>query len=401
MNFNQKELVKSTVPILKTNGTDLTKYFYRRMFKDHPELKNIFNMSNQASGKQQHALAGAVLAYAEHIENPEVLINVLKSIGNKHVSLNISPEQYDIVGFHLISSIKEVLGDTATDDLIEAWTQAYNELAQIMISIEEGLYQSNLKKSGGWKGWRAFIIADIVEESSEVKSFYLKPKDQDLIGDYLPGQYLSVKLFVPELGHEQVRQYSLSSAFNPEYYRISVKKEQNNSNSPDGIVSNLLHGKDKGDEIWVSAPSGVFHTSFATDHPLVLISGGIGITPLLSMLETNKNSLQENPTVWVHSCRNEKVHAFKEHINVLNKDSQWLTTHVFYETLSEKENTSVKEGRIDLSELKDEVLIDNAKYYICGPEVFIKVQYNSLINLGVAQEDILYEEFGPQLLHFN
>src|ERR1700750_2848122 len=221
MNSNQKKLVTSTVPVLKTNGTDLTKHFYARMFKHHPELKNIFNMSHQASGKQQHALAGAVLAYAEHIENPEVLINVLKSIGNKHVSLNISPEQYDIVGHHLISSIKEVLGEAATDELIEAWTQAYSELAQIMISIEEDLYQSTLKKEGGWKGWRTFVIADIVEESSEVKSFYLKPKDQGSIADYLPGQYLSVKLFIPGLGHEQVRQYSLSSAFNPEYYRIS------------------------------------------------------------------------------------------------------------------------------------------------------------------------------------
>ncbi|KMQ65529.1 dihydropteridine reductase [Chryseobacterium angstadtii] len=400
MNSNQKKLVKSTVPVLQTNGTDLTRHFYTRMFKHHPELKNLFNMSNQASGKQQHALAGAVLAYAEHIENPEVLINVLKSIGNKHVSLNITPEQYDIVGHHLVSSIKEVLEEAATDDLIEAWTEAYNELAQIMISIEADLYESNVKKEGGWKGWRTFIISEIIEESSEVKSFYLKPKDQRPIADYLPGQYLSVKLFIPGLGHEQARQYSLSSAFNPEYYRISVKRE-NNGNAPDGVVSNVLHRKKAGDEIWVSAPSGVFHAGVESNQPLVLISGGIGVTPLLSMLETNKKRLQENTTVWLHSCRNEKVHAFKEQIDLLNRDNEWLTTHIFYETLAQNGNDSVKEGRIDLAELKDEVLIDDAKYYICGPEVFIKVQYNSLIKLGVAQEDILYEEFGPQLLHFN
>ncbi|WP_228453095.1 globin domain-containing protein [Chryseobacterium sp. CH1] len=146
MNTKQKELVKATVPVLKSNGTDLTKHFYTRMFKHNPELKNIFNMGNQASGKQQNALAGAVLAYAENIENPEVLINALKSIGNKHVSLNITPDQYDIVGLHLISSIQEVLGETANTELIEAWTQAYNELAQVMISIENDLYQSTLKK---------------------------------------------------------------------------------------------------------------------------------------------------------------------------------------------------------------------------------------------------------------
>ncbi|PTT41764.1 NO-inducible flavohemoprotein [Chryseobacterium sp. HMWF028] len=400
MNTNQKALVKATVPVLKTNGTDLTKHFYTRMFKHNPELKNIFNMSHQASGKQQNALAGAVLAYAEQIENPEVLINVLKSIGNKHVSLHITPEQYDIVGLHLISSIKEVLGEAASDELIEAWTQAYNELAQIMISIEHELYESTLKKEGGWKGWRAFVIADIVEESDEIKSFYLKPMDNKSIADYLPGQYISIKTFIPALGHEQPRQYSLSSAFNPEHYRISVKREKNSQNLPDGIVSNVLHQKAIGDEIWVSAPAGVFHTNQVSEDPLVLISGGVGATPLLSMLETQKNTLQNNTVVWLHSCRDEKAHAFKDHVNHLNTNNQWLTTHIFYETV-ENNSDLVKKGRINLHEIKEEILIDNAKYYICGPEAFIKAQYNSLLQLGIAKENILYEEFGPQLLHLN
>ena len=111
MNTSQKELVKATVPVLKASGNDLITYFYQRMLTNNPELKDIFNMANQASGKQQNALTGAVLAYAENIEDPTVLINTLKSIGNKHVSLNIQPAQYDIVGNHLIGSIKEVLGD--------------------------------------------------------------------------------------------------------------------------------------------------------------------------------------------------------------------------------------------------------------------------------------------------
>ncbi|MBK1897677.1 NO-inducible flavohemoprotein [Chryseobacterium paridis] len=400
MDDKQKALVKATVPVLKTNGTDLTKHFYSRMFTHNPELKNLFNMSNQASGKQQNALAGAVLAYAEHIENPGVLINALQSIGNKHVSLHISPEQYDIVGLHLISSIKEVLGDAASTDLIEAWTIAYNELAKIMISLEDKMYESTLKKVGGWKGWRTFVIADIIEESSEIKSFYLTPKDSKPIADYLPGQYISVKTFVPLLGYEQPRQYSLSSAFNPKYYRISVKREKN-QHSPDGIVSNLLHQKSIGDEIEATAPSGIFHADLVTEDPLVLISGGVGATPLLSMLETNKNNLQKNTVVWLHSCRDEKVHAFKDHVNHLDQNNNWLTTHIFYENIEKEENNLVKKGRINLHEIKEEILIDKAKYYICGPEAFIKVQYDSLMQLGIAKENILYEEFGPQLLHLN
>jgi len=400
MNASQKELIKATVPILRTNGNDLITYFYQRMLSNNPELKNIFNMANQASGKQQNALSGAVLAYAENIEDPTVLINTLKSIGNKHVSLNIQPEQYDIVGNHLIGSIKEVLGDLATLELIEAWTCAYNELAQIMISIEADMYQKTINKIGGWKGWRTFIISKIVKESDEINSFYLKPEDNKEIADFYPGQYISVSAFIPELGHKQPRQYSLSSYSNSEYYRISVKKEISQNTTPDGIVSNALHNKKEGDIIEVSAPAGVFFADPKAKNPLVLVSGGVGLTPMMSMVETNKNSLQKNRTVWIHSCRNENVHAFKDTIEELNNENEWLTSFVFYETLPESETNAI-EGRIDLHQIKEEILIEDAKYYICGPAIFIKVQYQSLVALGVNRENILYEEFGPQLLSLN
>jgi nitric oxide dioxygenase len=400
MNANQKELIKATVPILKTNGNDLITYFYQRMLSNNPELKNIFNMANQASGKQQNALSGAVLAYAENIENPAVLINTLKSIGNKHVSLNIQPEQYNIVGNHLIGSIKEVLGDLATTELIDAWTCAYNELAQIMIGIEAEMYQKTNNKKGGWKGWRTFIISKIVKESDEINSFYLKPEDNKEIADFYPGQYISVSTFIPELGHKQPRQYSLSSHSNNDYYRISVKKEISQNTTPDGIVSNALHNKKEGDTIEVSAPAGVFFADPKATNPLVLVSGGVGLTPMMSMVETNKNSLQKNQTVWIHSCRNENVHAFKDTIEELNDENEWLTSFVFYETLPESETNAI-EGRIDLHQIKEEILIADAKYYICGPAIFIKVQYQSLVALGVNRENILYEEFGPQLLSLN
>lgn len=400
MNASQKELIKATVPILRTNGNDLITYFYQRMLSNNPELKNIFNMANQASGKQQNALSGAVLAYAENIEDPTVLINTVKSIGNKHVSLNIQPEQYDIVGNHLIGSIKKVLGDLATVELIEAWTCAYNELAQIMISIEAEMYQNSINKKGGWKGWRTFIISKIVKESDEINSFYLKPEDNKEIADFYPGQYISVSTFIPELGYKQPRQYSLSSCSNSEYYRISVKKEISQNTTPDGIVSNALHNKKEGDMIEVSAPAGVFFADPEAKNPLVLVSGGVGLTPMMSMVETNKNSLQKNRTVWIHSCRNENVHAFKDTIEELNNENEWLTSFVFYETLPESETNAI-EGRIDLQQIKEEILIEDAKYYICGPAIFIKVQYQSLVALGVNRENILYEEFGPQLLSLN
>jgi nitric oxide dioxygenase len=399
MNTAQKELVKATVPVLKSSGNALVTYFYQRMLKNNPELKNIFNMANQANGKQQNALTGAVLSYAENIDDPTVLINVLKSIGNKHVSLNILPEQYDIVGHNLIESIKEVLGDAATDELVDAWTCAYSELAQIMISIEAEMYQKAADLKGGWNGWRTFIIDKIVAESDEVKSFYLKPQDANAIAAFYPGQYISVKTFIPELGHEQPRQYSLSTSYNEEFYRISVKSEKGRT-TPDGFVSNVLHNKTEGETIEVTAPAGVFYADPESVNPLVLISGGVGITPLMSMVEANRVSLQKNKTIWVHSCRNENVHAFKDIIEDLNRDENWLTSFVFYETLPNNQTNAI-EGRADLHQYKEEIIINDAKYYICGPELFIRAQYQSLMELGVTKEAIFYEEFGPQSIALN
>lgn len=402
MNTHQKDLIKATIPILRSSGEDLTRYFYARMFKHHPELKNIFNMGNQANGKQKSALANAVLAYAENIDNPSVLINVLKGIGTKHVSLNIQPEQYKIVGTQLIASIAEVVGEAATTEILEAWTLAYYQLAQIMIDLEKGLYQENAAKPGSWNGWRNFIIKKIVDESTEIKSFYLYPEDGKEITEFYSGQFISVQVFVEELGFWQPRQYSLSSAFNPEYYRISVKKEIGIGSNPSGLVSKTLHSKSEGDVISISAPAGLFHLEKDSTNPLVLISGGVGLTPMLSMLETNLNAIQNKKTVWVHGCRNESVHAFKDQIASLKQEVKWLETFTFYDTIESQDHSNqIIEGRVDLNKCKGSILLDDAKFYICGPEVFIQTQYNALIDLNVNQENIFYEEFGPQLINLN
>ncbi|WPO78272.1 NO-inducible flavohemoprotein [Flavobacterium sp. KACC 22761] len=403
MNADQKELIKATIPILRSSGEDLTNYFYARMFKHHPELRNMFNMGNQANGRQKSALANAVLAYAENIDNPGVLLGVLRGIATKHRSLNIQPDQYKIVGTHLIASIGEVVGEAATPEILQAWTVAFYQLAQIMIDLEKELYIENASKPGSWNGWRKFVIKKIVEESAEIKSFYLYPEDGKAIADFHPGQFISVQVFIEELNLLQPRQYSLSSAFNPEYYRISVKRENGFASNPSGMVSNTLHSKSEGEIISISSPAGLFHLEKDSQNPLVLISGGVGFTPMLSMLETNINELQNKKTVWVHGCRNESVHAFKNQISSLKQEVKWLETFTFYDTVENLENSSdqILQGRVDLHKCKESILLDEAKFYICGPELFIKSQYESLINLNIKTENIFYEEFGPQLINLN
>ncbi|MGO1244612.1 MAG: NO-inducible flavohemoprotein [Sphingobacterium sp.] len=401
MTENQIQLIKATVPVLKEHGVALTKHFYQRMFTHNPELKHVFNMGNQQNNRQQTALALAVLAYAEHIEDPSVLLPVVDTIGHKHASLDIRPEHYAIVGKHLIASIGEVLGEAATPELLEAWTLAYGKLADLMSGHEKEIYQQRTQTKGGWSGWRPFIVKEKIQESSEVTSFYLYPADGGSVAAFKPGQYISLRLFLPELNLLQPRQYSISCAPNGVFYRISVKREQG-AHHPDGMISNRLHQQvDQGDMVELSAPAGVFFLS-DSDAPKVFISGGIGQTPLLAMLEDLLQREQDRlkPIVWVHGCRNEQVHAFRDRLRELRQVELSVKQYLFYDEVGQSE-LDFYPGQVNLEPIKEDVLQNGAEYYICGPAPFIKVHHQYLVEQGVANDRIHFEEFGPASLNLN
>ena len=134
------EIVKSTVPVLKEHGLEITKTFYKTMFTNNPEVKEMFNMDKQESGEQPKALAMTILAAAQNIDNLEVLLPAVKKIGNIHVNSNVKPEHYPIVGKNLLLAIKEVLGDAATEDVLNAWAEAYEVIAKVFIDVEKDIY---------------------------------------------------------------------------------------------------------------------------------------------------------------------------------------------------------------------------------------------------------------------
>ena len=137
---NQIALIKASVPFLEEHGLELTTHFYRRMLEGNPELKSVFNQAHQMKGEQQMSLAVAVLAYAKNIENPSVLAGAVRRIAQKHCTIGIRPEQYAIVGRHLIASLGELLGEAATPELVDAWTAAYQQLADLLIATEQKIY---------------------------------------------------------------------------------------------------------------------------------------------------------------------------------------------------------------------------------------------------------------------
>lgn len=392
------EIVKSTVPVLEKQGEAITTRFYQLMFGNHPELLNIFNHANQKQRRQQKALAGAVYAAAMYIDNLEAILPVVKQIGHKHRSLGIKPEHYPIVGKHLLLAIKDVLGDAATDEIIDAWAKAYGVIADAFISVEADMYQKASSQQGGWDGFRNFVVDRKVKESEVITSFYLKPEDGKEIASFQPGQYISIKLEVNGEEYTHIRQYSLSDAPGKDYYRISVKKEAGTSN-PDGVVSTYLHDQLKeGDILKVSAPAGDFVLDTNRNTPVVLLSGGVGLTPMVSMLKTVVEVQPDRQVIFIHAAQNSQVHALKEEVEELAKLEN-VQSYVFYDSPTEEDRLNNRydvEGYITRVWLEKNVPVKNTDYYFCGPVPFMRAINRSLKELGVKEELIHFEFFGPK-----
>lgn len=394
------EIVKATAPVLAEHGYAIIKRFYKRLFVAHPELKNVFNMGHQERGEQQQALARAVYAYATNIEEPETLMAVLQRIAHKHGSLGVRPDQYPIVGEHLLAAIKEELGDAASDDIIAAWAEAYGFLADVLIKMEADLYRQVTEKEGGWDSWRDFVVREKRPESEIITSFVLEPVDGQPVADFKPGQYISVAMNVPRLQLQQIRQYSLSDAPNGRSYRISVKLEGGTCPETAGYVSPLLHDQVQvGDVLKIRPPFGDFYIDETASTPVVLISGGVGLTPLVSMM----NTVLPDPRreiVFVHGARHGGVHAMKDYLRQAASSHPRLTSVVFYDEPGsgdvEGEDYDYP-GLVDLSKIATTVLQPNADYYICGPIPFMRMQHDALLKLGVKEARIHYEVFGPDL----
>ncbi|UJX25399.1 NO-inducible flavohemoprotein [Pseudoalteromonas sp. CF6-2] len=376
------EIVKSTVPLLAEAGPQVTEYFYDRMFSYNPELKNIFNMSHQQSGHQQFALFNALAAYAANIDNLAVLKDALARINHKHTSYHILPEHYPIVGGHLIATLKELLPEQFTPEVEYAWREAYALLADVCITEEMALYNKTKQAQGGWFGTRLFTISHKQIESEHICSFTLTPCDGKAVVSHLPGQYLGIKVKPENSDNTQIRQYSISQQSNGENYRISVKQE--------GLVSYHLHSLREGEVIEVYPPAGDFVLR-EIDSPVVLISAGVGQTPMMAMLETLLSKQHNQPIHYLHACDSEAQFAFKEY---LIKQQQ---AHPAFNCV-----TWFKDGKggdfaglMDVNHITDNLPISEGDFYLCGPIAFMAMIKEQLLSLGVASECIHYEVFGP------
>lgn len=394
------DIIRQTLPILEQHGEKLADCFYKNMFRNNPEIKTFFNPAHQHDGTQPRALAGALCAFAQHVDNPQKLQQAIELIAHKHVALGIKPEHYPIVGHNLLLTLGEILGEAATDDIIDAWADAYGVLAGLFIDREDDLYHQQ-KVQHGWQGFKAFTLTRRHQECSNITSFYLRPADSLPLQAYLPGQYITLKIPLAD-GSQAMRNYSLSAAPREDYFRITVKREKNKlPEHADGVVSNRLHDSFKeGDQLLVAPPCGAFTLKLPSDinRRIVFIAGGIGITPLLAMLHHGLTNSPKRPFTFIQLARNNTVLPFYEEISVLARTYGNFDWHIRLSQpaeISDTEQLHHSTGHLD-SALLEQLLPDpKADYYLCGPDAMMRATLSILQQRGVERLSIFTEFFGP------
>lgn len=387
-----RTIIKATVPVLEQYGTEITTTFYKNMLGEHTELLNIFNRINQKKGAQPTALATTVLAAAKNIDDLSPLLGHVKQIGHKHRALQIKPEHYPIVGEYLLKAIKEVLGDAATPEIINAWGEAYNEIANVFISVEKEMYAE-----AAWDSWKPFTVTSKDLVSSDIYEFTVSADAGTGIDlaklPIVAGQYITVNTHptIQDNQYDALRHYSLCSVDPSKGLKFAVKLETSKGN-PEGLVSEYLHEKvNVGDKVKLSAPAGDFALNEKlinqNEIPLVLLSAGVGVTPILAMLEQQIKSNPKRPIYWIQSSRDVKDQAFKKHVDELLSKCENVQKEIVHTNKTERINADFLESKVPA----------HSDVYICGSLEFMKGMISHLKSLEHQDDMIHYEPFGPKM----
>ncbi|GBG29561.1 Flavohemoprotein [Hondaea fermentalgiana] len=371
------DVVKATAPVVAEHAVEITSTFYPLMFKNNPEVLTFFNKGHQKEGRQPRALADAVVAFASHIEDLGAIKPAVDKIAARHVALSVKPEHYAIVHKNLMAAIGQVLGDAVTPEIGQAWSDAVLALAGICIDAEEALYKQAETRKGGWRYEREFEVSAKEKVAEDTVRFQFKPCDGGSKDgfEFTPGQYLTVR--VPEVSAP--RHYTLTSKPGAEYLEITTRLVSG------GDMSNFMHKETKvGDKVLLGAPMGVYVPE-PSGKPAVLVSAGIGETPMLAFLQSLPRSRIAGA---LHVDRSKARHAF----DAIFQDAKLP----FYKTVYSSE------GAPDVSALAKELVEatgPDADYYVCGPNSFMADIEGALREQNVSS--VISEVFGTGSVRTN
>ncbi|WP_055712939.1 globin domain-containing protein [Streptomyces torulosus] len=410
-------VVRATLPAVAGALDEITTRFYGAMFRDRPELLDgMFNRGNQASGAQRRALAGSIAGFATALlDDPDTRPDtLLDRIAHKHAAVGVTDDQYTIVHKYLFGAIAEVLGDAVTPEVAAAWDEVYWLMAGALIGREARLYQDAGVTPG--EVWRPWTVVERRTETPDTVSFLLRPADGGPAPRARAGQYVSVRVRMAD-GVRQVRQYSLSSDPGDGLRRITVKRVAAAEGTPDGEVSTLLHERvSAGDELTLSAPFGDVFLDDPADagSPVVLVSAGIGCTPMTGILAHLTAAGSTRPVLVLHADRSPADHALRAETRALVDRLPGARAVFWYEhpepaeathptaqaeqvegaDRADRVGTELRSGLMDLDGLE---LAQDATVFLCGPLPFMRAVRGQLLAAGIPARSIRYEVFGPDL----
>lgn len=261
-----------------------------------------------------------------------------------------------------------------------------------------------LEGTGNWEqakinalkkdGYRTFTISKKEKESDVISSFYLEPDDGAPVETHIAGQFLPIKL-KDSADEDVLRSYTISKAPDQKSYRLSIKREEH------GVGSRIMHDTmDIGSQFEVATPAGDFVLD-KTNDPIVFISGGVGITPMIAMLEGQiqavENGEASRDVYFVHAAMNSKVHAFKDYLASVSNKYEWIKHFTVYSHPEEGDKLGVthdSEELLSMDSLSKILPFGGYQFYLCGPEGFMKAIYQGLRDTGIDRSHIHYEFFG-------
>ena len=261
--------------------------------------------------------------------------------------------------------------------------------------------QSAEQEKTGWNGVRKFTVAKKVPECADTFSFYLEPHDHRPIAGFKPGQYLTFQLAIPGLGKPLVRCYSLSDCARPSHYRVTIKRcpPPPKTSHPPGVGSSFFCDVVKeGDILDVKAPAGHFHLDIEKEKPAVLISGGVGITPMIAMAHALIEAGSTRECWFFFGARNSDEHMLRAETLALAQKYPNLKLHVCYSRPGPKDvlgRDYQHEGRVTVELMKSLLPSQNYNFYLCGPGPFMESITSDLYDWGVPDGQIHFEAFGP------
>jgi ferredoxin-NADP reductase len=296
-------------------------------------------------------------------------------------------------GLTSVGSMRRVLGERRQSALAL-------EILQTELATVRDQRSRRAESAPPWNGFRKFLVSEKVREAADICSFYLTPHDKKPLTDFLPGQYLTFRLNIPGSPTPVIRCYSLSDCPRRDTYRVTIKRiPPRQDGGPPGLGSSFFHDSvQAGDILDVKAPSGRFYLDQSAERPLVLIGSGIGVTPVLAMLNTLVAQGSSREIWFFHGIRNCSDHIMKDHLGAQARENPNIHLVICCSQADEDYELGRDYhhgGRITPDLLKRVLPSSNYDFYLCGPGPMMQEITEGLKEWGVPDEHIHYETFGP------